>query len=726
MVTKERSGEGVSVGFVGSYIPRRCGIATFTHDLASAIAELTGENLDRGEGIQIVALNNMSQGYPYPPQVKFEIRDRYREDYREAAEFLNIAPIDVVSLQHEFGILGGEDPDYIMALLGNLKKPVVTTLHTVLHKPDRRLKDNLKRVCSLSTFVVVMAERARNMLKQIYGIPEEKIRFVHHGVPDVPFMDTSFYKDQFYVEGRPVVLTFGLLSPNKGIEVSIDAIAEVVKKYPEVAYLVLGATHPDVKRYNGEEYRLSLERRVIDKNLTENIIFHNRYVDLGLLCEFLLAADVYVTPYWSREQIVSGTLAYAIGCGKAIISTPYWYAEEMLADKRGILTPCGDSDELAHHIVELITNQTRRDQMRKQAYIFGRRMIWKEVARSYVQLFEEALERFAQFPPSVVMRKRPVPRPSLPKVNLKHLQTMTDDTGLLHHAIYATPDCHHGYYTDDNARALVVVAHNWRLFKDETIMPLFNRYLSFLNYAFNESSGQFKNHLGYNRVWAEEIGSDECHGYAMWGLGAAVAFAPNTPILRFASRLFSEAMSAVEQLSSSRALAFVLFGIHEYLRRFSGASEVRRLREHVAIKLFDEFKQNSSDDWPWLEDAVTSHNGALPHALILAGRWMENGEMLDQGFRTLEWLFKIQTDAGDGHLCPIGNDGWYPQAGNKAKFDQQPGDVSSLIDAAREAYLVTGDKIWHDQCLRVSIGFLDQMTIKNRCLTSQPPGAATD
>jgi len=697
MIAKRKIMPGaISVGFVGSYIPRRCGIATFTHDLATAVSLQMGETLGEGDMIQIVALNNVPEGYPYPPQVRFEIRDRFRDDYREAAEFLNVAPIDVVCLQHEFGILGGEDLSYVLALLGNLKKPVVTTLHTVPDKPNDRQKYNLQKVCALSTFVMVMAERASSMLTDIYGVPEDKIKFVHHGVPNVPFADTSFYKDQFHVEGRPVLLTFGLLGPNKGIETAIDAVAEIVEEFPDVAYIVLGATHPAVKKYRGEEYRVSLERMVKQKKLTENVIFHNRYVELEQLCEFLLASDIYITPYGSREQIVSGTLAYAIGCGKAIISTPYWYAEEMLANGRGMMMPFGDSKALAQSLVKLLRKDTTRNRMRKRAYLLGRKMVWEEVARNYLNVYEEAVESFASLPPQLILCKRVVPQPSIPEVDLKHLRALTDDTGLLQHAVHATPDRRYGYCTDDNARALVVAAQNWRLFKDESIIPLFQTYLSFLHHAFNEELGRFRNFMAYNRQWLEEAGSEDSHGRALWGLGAAVAFAPTEPILGLASRLFNQALPAVEKLHAPRTLAFALIGIHEYLRRFSGASDARRLRENVARRLYSEFRKNSADNWPWCEKIVTYCNARLPHALILAGRWMDDNEMLQQGLRSLNWLFEIQTDPKNDHLSIIGNDGWYTRNGTRAKFDQQPVEVAALIEAAREAYLVTGDKKWHD------------------------------
>ncbi|MGQ9632193.1 MAG: glycosyltransferase family 4 protein [bacterium] len=709
MILRTPRTKAFPVAFIGSYVPRQCGIATFTHDLASAVADLMGERLGESDLVQVIALNNFL-GYKYGPQVRFEVRDQQITDYREAADFLNVSIADVVCLQHEFGILGGDDGRHILTLLRNLRGPVVTTLHTVLQTPTKGQLEAIQEVCSLSTLVVVMAERARELLRDIYNVPEEKIIFIHHGVPDVPFLDPGYYKDQFQVEGRKVILTFGLINPNKGIEIAIDALAKVVKDFPDVAYIVLGATHPEIRRRYGEEYRLSLERRVAERGLTDYVIFHNRYVTSEQLCEFLLAADIYVTPYLSQQQIVSGTLAYSLGCGKAIISTPYWYAEEMLSGGRGLLVPFRDSDALAKSLCELLSSEVERNRLRKRAYEFGRQMIWKEVGRSYLEAFQRAISDYHKLDMRPVVSRRRTSQPSLPEVDLRHLRTLTDDTGILQHAVFATPNRNHGYCTDDNARALLVSSLNWHLFRNEDILPLFQTYLSFLYYAFNEERGRFRNFMSYDRRWLEEVGSEDCHGRAVWTLGFAVAYAPNESILALAARMFDQALPPCRDLSSPRAWAYVIMGCHAYLRRFSGASEVRRCREDLARRIMELFERNSSDDWPWLENVVTYANAKLPHALILAGQWINDSAMVGRGLRSLDWLMRVQTEPSGGYLSLIGNDGWLKRGGQKAKFDQQPIEVANLMGACQEAYFATGNKKWLDGmrlCLNWFLGYND-------------------
>ncbi|MBN1418422.1 MAG: glycosyltransferase family 4 protein [Planctomycetes bacterium] len=694
-LAKRRTSETqpLSVAFLGTYVPRQCGIATFTRDLGSAVADLLGEPLGTGPGVRVLAVNDTPAGYPYGDEVRFELRHGQKADYREAADFLNVSSIDLLCLQHEYGIFGGDDGVHILQVLGNLKKPVVTTLHTVLREPSPGQREVLQRIARLSTFVVVMAERAARMLEEIYGVPPAKIRMIHHGVPDVPFMDPGFYKDQFHVEGRRVILTFGLLGPNKGIEIGIDALARLVPEFPDLVYIVLGATHPELRRRVGEEYRVSLERRARERGVQDHILFHNRYVTLEELCEFLLAADIYLTPYRSREQIASGTLAYAIGCGKACVSTPYWYAEEVLSDGRGRIFPFDDADALVETLRDVLNGEVERNQMRKRAYLFGRQMIWREVARAYLRTFEDAIANYARQIPRLPARAKPIPKPGLPEVSLDHLRILTDGTGIIQHATYATPDRRHGYTTDDNARALIVAILNVNLFGDESVLPLVQTYLAFLRHAFVEETRRFRNFLSYERHWLEDTGSDDSQGRAIWALGTAVAFPPNNSILGLSSRLFEAAFPALEGITSPRAWAFALLGIHAFLRRFSGASEARRMRERLAQRLLHHFRENAAPDWPWCEPTVTYGNATLPHALLLSGRWLECGEMVEQGLRSLAWLFEIQSDPA-GHLTLIGNAGWYPRGGKKARFDQQPIEAAKLVLAAQEAFQITRERNW--------------------------------
>ncbi len=698
------------VSFIGTYPPRQCGIATFTYDLASMVAQIQGEEIGHGDRVQIVAMNNVPQGYPYGEEVRFEIQAQKRMDYRKAADFLNYSNIDVVSLQHEFGIFGGEREEgehplgeYILSLLSNLKKPVVTTLHTVLQEPSPGQREVLQAVCGHSTLVVAQSQKAVALLEDVYGVPKDKIVMIYHGAPDVPFLDPAYYKDQFHAEGRKVVLTFGLISPNKGIEVAIEAMAKVVKEVPEALYIVLGTTHPEVKRMYGESYRLSLERMVEDLELEENVAFYNRFVTIEELVRALVSTDVYVTPYLNKEQIVSGTLTYAIACGKAIISTPYWYAEELLAEGRGRLVPFRDSDALAEELIRLLKNDEERLQLRKLAYQFGRQMVWREVARTYVEVFRRAFEEYGTLRPRA--RRSMARRPSLLEVDLRHLRTLTDDTGILQHAIFSIPDRYHGYTTDDNARAAIVAVTHWKLFKEEGIIPLLKIYLSFLRYALDEKTGRMRNFLSFDRRWMEEEGSEDCHGRAIWALGSVVAHPPDDAILGFATNLFNRALPACEGFKYPRGWAYSILGTLAYLQRFEGDRDVRETCLGLAEKLLDMFKKNASKDWPWCEDVATYANARLPQALIGVGRMFGREDMLEQGLRSLRWLLEVQIVEG-GHISVIGNQGWFPRGGERARFDQQPIELAGLADACYEAYLATGERRWLGEIARCFDWFL--------------------
>src|SRR6185437_13177452 len=371
------------IAFVGDHLPRKCGIATFTSDLLAAVAAAHPQSQCLS-----VSVNDVEQGYDYPEVVRFEIEEQDLSSYLRAADFLNISNVDIVCLQHEFGIFGGPAGGHILAFLRELRMPVVTTLHTVLREPRTDQRRVMQELISLSTRLVVMAERGRQMLQEIYHAPAAKIDLIPHGIPDVGFVDPTYFKDLFGVEGRIVLLTFGLLSPNKGIEHVLNALPDILAEFPDVVYIVLGATHPNELREHGEAYRLSLEILAKRNKIEKNAIFYNRFVDLENLKEFIGAADLYITPYLNEAQITSGTLAYTFGSGKAVVSTPYWHAAELLAEDRGVLVPFGDAPAIAREVIGLLSDDTRRDAMRTNAWRIGREMIWSSVAKLYMRSFE--------------------------------------------------------------------------------------------------------------------------------------------------------------------------------------------------------------------------------------------------------------------------------------------------------------------------------------------------
>jgi len=679
-----------TVAFIGNYLPRKCGIATFTNDLLNAVST---------EAPQLecwaLAMNDIIQGYPYPSQVHFELNAKRLADYKLAAEFLNVNKVDIVCLQHEFGIYGGEYGSHILALLKNLRMPIVTTLHTLLPNPNLKQKEIIKTIVKISDRIIVMSQKAEMFLKDIYKVPKEKINLVHHGIPDFSFIDPNFFKDQFGVEGKKVLMTFGLISPSKGIEIMIEALPDIISKYPDVIYIVLGATHPNLKREQGESYRHFLQIKARELGVEDHIIFHNRFVELKELCEFLGAADIYITPYLNKEQIVSGTLAYALGAGKAIISTPYWYAEEILADGKGIIVPFKDSKSIANQICFLLENEGEGHIMRKNAYMFARNMIWKEVARKYLDLFDDVKENRLLHPKTIFQKKYLRFTPfEMPYPKFEHVFRLTDDVGILQRANYIIPNRFHGYCTDDNARALVAVLNAQKLsFEEEFLRKFGYKYLSFLLYAFNEENNQFRNFMAYDRTWIEEIGSDDCHGRAIWALGVAVALSEKRETSDIVLDIFEKAVSTLSDFNSPRALAFGLVGIHAYLERFSGDIKIKRFRKEIANKLFSFYCKNASDDWPWIEDMLAYDNGKIPQALIMSGQWLQRGDMVEAGIRSLDWLIQIQTNK-KGQFSPIGNNGWYPKNGEKARFDQQPIEAQSVLEACVEAYKSTQDKKW--------------------------------
>ncbi len=682
------------IALVASYVPRRCGIATFSNNLAGAICRtVTGGDISPKGNIFVAAMNDSAGPYDYPDEVGLTIEQHRRDAYRDAAEIINTSRIDAVCIQHEYGLFGGEAGEYLLDLVTRLSKPVVTTLHTLLTDPSDKQRAVLGQLCQESRRVVVMAERARLILNQIYGIPDEKIRLIHHGVPDVPLGNTEPFKERFGLSGRPVILTFGLLSPGKSIEVMLDALAKVVPDCPNVAYIVLGVTHPGIRRESGEQYRLSLETRAIQLGIQKNVLFHNRYVTDDDLKDYLQAADLYVTPYRAKEQITSGTLAYALAAGKPIVSTPYWHAEELLADGRGRLFDFGDSDQLAGHLRELLSDTHTRQTISQAAYQHGRQMTWPQVSQEYVSTITEAATEHGRAVATAGEKRQVLMRISLPEPRLDHLYTMTDDTGMLQHATYATPNRAHGYCTDDNARALIVAAMAYDMFKDEQMLPRLNTYLSFLHFASPAGGGRFRNFMSYDRRWFDHEGSDDCQGRTLWALGYLIAHSPGAATTQLAIDLFRGGLAHVDTLTAPRAWALTILGVYHYLRGTSGDHERRATLDQLADRLHGVFRENASDDWPWFEDVVTYDNGRLPQAMIVAGFTLDRRELVDCGLVVLRWLLDIQT-LEDGHLSVIGNRGWFPREGEKARFDQQPLEPAALIGACKAAYKVTGDRQW--------------------------------
>jgi len=691
------------IAVIGNYLPRQCGIATFTTDLCEAMASGFPDL-----SIFAIPVNDTEEGYQYPPRVRFELSENDLNSYREAADFLNINKVDAVCVQHEFGIYGGPDGSHVLSLLRELRTPIVTTLHTIPLKPTSTQRKILAEIAERSDRLVVMSNKGADFLRDVYGVSGDRVDLIPHGIHDVPFTDPNFYKDNFGVEGKFVILTFGLLSQNKGIEYVIEALPEVLRRYPKTVFVVVGATHPNVKKAEGETYRLSLQRLARKLGVERNVVFHNRFVTLEELMEFIGSADVYVTPYLNQDQITSGTLAYALGAGKAVISTPYWYAEELLADGAGILVPFKAADTLAQAILHLLEDEAERHAMRKQGYLLGRKMIWPEVAKQYVRSLQRAVENRSAKPPVRFAAKTIAEKEiELPVLQLDHLKQLTDDVGLLQHAVGSVPNYAEGYTTDDNARGLILgglleeLGSQWIAAANG--MP--HRYMAFLWYAFSSKSGRFRNFLGYDRRWKEEIGSEDSHGRALWALATVLGRSRQEGLRRAAGRLFELALPAAHQYQDLRPAAYTLIGIHEYLRRYRGDRAVQHLRCVLAERLFEAYRRTSSDQWPWFEDTLSYANARLSHALLLSGHAMDRQPMVEGALAALGWLAKEQT-AEDGHFVPIGNQGFYRRESQRARFDQQPLEAHAMVSACLAAYRVTTDKRWEQEARRAFEWFL--------------------
>ena len=693
-----------TIAFLGGYLPRLCGIATFTTDLCEAVA---GAAL--GSQVYSCAVNDRIASYDYPSRVRFELAEQSLDSYRRAADFLNFERADILCVQHEFGIYGGPAGSHLLALLKEVRMPVVTTLHTVLREPDAVQQTVMEELVRRSDRLIVMADKGRVMLTEVYGVPDAKIDVIAHGIPDIPFADSDTYKTQFGVDGREVLFTFGLLGPGKGIEHAIRALPAIIERHPNVVYLVLGATHPHLLAAEGESYRLSLERLAEDTGVKDHVIFYNRFVSLDELKEFIGATDIYLTPYLNETQITSGTLAYVFGAGKAVVSTPYWHAQELLGDGRGALVPFGDPDAIARSVVDYLDHPEALVKTRQEAYRLGREMIWPAIARRYMETFRTALrdrstvsrQAFAEW----TLAARPY---DVPVLRLDHLIRMTDQTGIFQHASFNVPSFQEGYCTDDNARAFILscLLHELGATTGEgNLEQQSSIYLAFLAAAFNHSTGRFRNFMSFGRKWLEDSGSEDSHARALWALGTGARRARNEGHRKLSARLFSDGLKASESFVSPRAWAFTLLGLHQYLAHHPQQEQMKDARANLTARLVQRWKDSATDDWPWFEQTATYENARLCQALILSGRSMGNSEAREIGLRSLRWLDSVQENQARQYR-PIGSNGFYVRNGARADYDQQPVEAQSMVAACLEAFRVTGDETWSRSARRAFEWFL--------------------
>jgi len=688
------------VAIIGNSLPRRCGIATFTTDLQSAIAASFPE-LDTA----IVAMNDHGQTYDYPDTVRIQVRDDRIEDYKNAADILNAGQFDVVSLQHEFGIFGGEAGSHILTLIARLTMPVVTTLHTVLAEPSPAQRRVINSIVEASSRVVVMAERARDLLRNVYDVPGDRIDVIPHGIPDAPFAEPDEAKALRGFSDRDVILTFGLLSPNKGIEVMIDAMPAILRTHPNAVYVVLGATHPNLVREQGEAYRENLMSRAFERGVAEHVVFLDRFVDQPTLLSFISMCDVYATPYLNEAQMTSGTLAFSFGLGKAVVSTPYWHARELLADGRGVLVPFGDADAIGDAVCGLLSEHPRRHAMRERAYALSRSMTWSRTAERYVGAFEAArrghgLRVIARQDERAGPRDRRIP----PAMQIGHFLAMCDDTGILQHAVHSVPDRSHGYCVDDNARALLVACALNNQGEQRLSEPLTARLAAFVQHAWNPDTRRFRNFMSFDRRWLEDMGSEDSHGRTLWALGECARSDANASRRRWAAGLFAEALPTTEGFRSPRAWAFTLLGLDGYCAAVADDDAAKDVRHRLADRLIVNMSMVQTTDWVWFEEGLAYDNARLPQALIVTGMATGSTACVDAGLRSLRWLMTMQTNAA-GLFRPVGTASFSDTRARPHAFDQQPLEATATISACIAAWRADGDFAWREEAARVFAWF---------------------
>jgi len=694
----------MKIAFIGTYPPRECGIGTFTNNLFEAIL-VKSERREIGKEGFVIAVNDNDLSYEYPPEVKLTIRQEYQEDYLKASKFINLSASDLCILEHEFGIFGGQNGVYILPLLHRLEIPLIVTLHTILKDPSYNEKAVLQEICKMSHRVVVMSQKAIEFLVSIYNVPKEKIVFIEHGVPDLHF-NPEKSKKEFKLETKKVILTFGFISRNKGIETVIKALPKVVEKHPDVIYIVLGKTHPNVLRHSGEEYRIFLMRLVKRLQLEKHVVFLNEFINVQDLFKYLSASDIYITPYLNEAQITSGTLSYAVGVGSAVISTPYWHASELLAEGRGRLFNFNDSNGLTSTLIELLDKPEELNELKRKAYEYGRNITWPRTGEKYNALSSTILKNGHEL---IEKKDTVLDFLILPPFSLAHINRLTDDTGIIQHAKFGIPNLKEGYCLDDNARALLMVLMAYRQKKDMRALELSPIYLSYIHYMQN-ADGTFRNFLSFNRNFLDSLGSEDSFGRTIWALGYLLGNAPNDAYYQTGKEVFFNAAPNFEKLKSIRSIANTMIGICYYLNSNpSDDSMTERLR-NLAKKLIQHYEENVTQDWKWFESLLAYDNGILPLALLHSAKILNDNKITKTAIETMNFL--TEHTLMENYLSIIGNEKWYKKDGERSVFAQQPIDAMAMVLMFHQAFHVTKDKEYLNKLYTSFLWFLGENDLR--------------
>ncbi|BCA60571.1 glycosyltransferase family 4 protein [Sphingomonas sp. HMP6] len=697
------------LALIGNFLPRKCGLATYTTDTFTA---LKGRFPDLK--IDVYAMDDHPGLYDYPPEVTRSIPDQDRMAYLDAARVIEASGAQAIWLQHEYGIFGGAAGEHILALLDRVSIPVIVTLHTILEKPSadqRRVMDGLLRRCAR---VIVMAERGREILERVYGASGRNIVMIPHGVPDRDFVDPNSLKGRFGWEERKVVLTFGLLAPGKGIEVMIEALPAIVAQNPNVLYAVLGATHPNLVKHEGEKYRDGLKALAVELGVDANIEFIDAFLEHDELIDYLQAADIYATPYLNPAQITSGTLSYAVGVGKAVVSTPYVHATEILGDGHGVLVDFGDSAAFAREINALLGSDRNRIRLSERAYARGRTMIWPRLA-------EVAMREIVQM---VAAKPQRLPTGTVATIPLKPdfsaVERMSDSTGMLQHSIYSVPDRRHGYCIDDNARALMLVSQMVEMdaAARDSWMTI---YASFLQYAWNPEARRFRNFMNFDRTWCEDFGSEDSNGRTLWALGVTARDAQMAKHRHWALSMFDMTASLALELGSPRAHAFAMLGAAAIIEAYPSHALARTILSRFGDELRGLLAEARRPEWEWFEIVLAYDNARLPEALIRAGTALRRDDLVACGISTLDWIVGKQTSP-EGRFRAVGSESFGRVYAEPLQFDQQPLEAQATIDACSAAFDASKDLRWVEEAGRAYRWYLGQNDLDLPLATTQDGG----
>ncbi|MBA4751582.1 MAG: glycosyltransferase [Sphingopyxis sp.] len=662
------------LALIGGFHPRRCGIATFTADIHASLEAAAPEI-----AVDVYAMAPASVPTIFDPIVRAAITEGDAESFIEAAEAIEASCADVVWLQHEFGLFGGLAGDMVLELVDRISAPLIVTLHTVLAEPDADQRRVMERLIARATKLVVMSERSRHLLRSVYHANDDQIALIAHGVPDRPFGRASQFKPQFGFAGKQVALTFGLLSPGKGIEAVIEALPAIIEDHPDFLYCIAGATHPNLLAHEGEAYRDRLQALAVSLGVDAHVRWINAFMDTDDLLDLLEAADIYVTPYTGAQQSTSGTLSYAMALGKAVISTPYVHAVELLADDHGVLVPFNDDEAIANEIRYLLGDSDRMLTLQRRAYDRGRHMIWPVFAERSCALIGES---------RVVPKAAPIPD----RIGIAGFLRICDDTGILQHSIHMIPDRAHGYCVDDNARALMLMH---RLDEDALgrCGQLTSVFAAFVQHAWNPDRGEFRNFMGFGRNWLEEVGSEDSCGRTLWALGATAREARDPGLRQWAQELFERTAASALDFRSPRAIAFAMLGADFVLAAYPEHDLANRISRFGADRLIALHQAALRPDWQWFEPVLAYDNCRLPEAMLRAGVRLERADVIACGVDTLRWINDVQISP-QGHYRPVGSDSFGHAYERPRPFDQQPLEIWAAIDAASAAFDVTGDDIW--------------------------------